>query len=183
MTQSTTAFDMDKLYDILATCTVQLRKGDEIVKESTPGLDVTHVYAMPHESEARPHIEKVDLHFITIGVDKALAESRKAELIDILNAYPEPDRIAAGPSYIEVGGVIGDQGAAFQLFALGTVLGLWGVITPKMLGATGDQADQLAGSGYIMISGYRRKDAGGNQGAMEPAQATSASEAPEKTDG
>jgi len=79
----------------------------------------------------------------------------RGEIITILKDYPQLERLAGGPSYIEVGGVIGDQGAAFQLFALGEVLGLWKVVTPKILGMDDATARQLAGSGMIMISGFK----------------------------
>lgn len=125
--------DTKRLYEILGETTIQLRKGD--VVHGTP--------------------EMVDLEFLVIGVDRAAAERLRAELISILNTYPRPDRLASGPSYIEVGGEIGDQGAAFQLFALGKVLGLWGVITPATFGMKGEEAKRAAGAGYIMISGYK----------------------------
>jgi hypothetical protein len=157
--------DLSKLYEILSETTIQLRKGEEI--EGSPELveqikrgdhptagGVAEIYMMPHASEAKPELKKIDLEFLVIGVDKHAAERRKAELINILNSYPEPDRLAGGPSYIEVGGVIGDQGAAFQLFALGQVLGIWNVITPASMGITGAEARRLAGSGFVMISGY-----------------------------
>lgn len=161
--------DLDKLYSILGKTTVQLRKGDVI--HGTPQLvDAVQNYKdgdhlpggvvtfdmMPHESEARQDVEKIDMELLTIGVNKEAAEQSRAEFIALLNDYPQPDRLASGPSYIEVGAEIGDQGAAFQMFALGQVLGLWKVVTPKMLGATGEMAKQMAGSGYIMITGYQR---------------------------
>lgn len=147
--------DTKRFYEILGETTIQLRKGDAVEKREQPGLQVTEIYMMPHESEAVPELEKVDLEFLIIGVDKTKAEERRAELISILDTYPNPERLAGGPSYIEVGGEIGDQGAAFQLFALGKVLGLWDVITPKSLGVEGDAARKMAGSGFIMITGYR----------------------------
>lgn len=163
--------NLDKLYQILRETTVQLRKGEEIegdpelvdavksFKESDdvskfPGGSV-HIYAMPHESQANNGIEKVDCHFIVVGVNKVLAEAHKDELIAILKTYPQPERLAGGPSYIEVGSEIGDQGAAFQLFALGKVLGFWDIITPAKLGITGPEADQMAGMGFVMIDGFR----------------------------
>lgn len=145
--------DTTKLYEILSETAVQLRKGDIVETEEKGGLEVKHVYAMPHEDEA-DRLEKVDMHFIV--VDKEKAEARRAELLDILRDYPEPDRLAAGPSYLEIGGVIGDQGAAFMLFALGKVLGLWDVISPASLGIDGALAQQMAGTGYIMITGYQQ---------------------------
>ena len=160
--------NLDRLHQILRETTVQLRKGEEIegnpklvkaIKNFKKGDDVgklpggsVHIYAMPHESQAKSGIEKVDCHFVVIGVDKFKAKKHKIELVRILKTYP---RLADGPSYIEVGGEIGDQGAAFQLFALGKVLGLWDIITPEKLGITGSQADQMAGNGFVMISGFQ----------------------------
>ena len=162
--------DLDRLYEILQATTLQLRKGKEIegdpkfvdaIKNFKEGDDIdklpgssADIYLMPHESQAKNDVEKVDLHFLVIGVDKKMAETIKDELIAILKTYPQPERLAGGPSYIEVGAEIGDQGAAFQLFALGKVLGLWNIITPESLGITGPEADEFAGRGFIMMSGF-----------------------------
>lgn len=166
-TQMEKTMDIAKLYEILGETTVQLRKGDVIHgspalveaigrgDEDLPGGVVT-IDAMPHADEASSGLEKVDLCFLWIGVDKAKAEARRADLIAILNDWPNAAELAGGPSYIAVGATIGDQGAAFQLFALGKALGLWSIITPASFGMTGDEAKQAAGMGYIMISGYRR---------------------------
>jgi hypothetical protein len=162
--------DIERLYEILAKTTVQLRKGEEL--EGTPELveavkamgpddklddlpgGILEVYAMPHESEAPDNLVKVDCHFITIGVDRKKAEQHRDELVRILADYPNPEELAGGPSYIAVGGAIGDQGAAFQLFALGEALGLWKVITPKRLGIEGPEAQAMAGMGFVMMSGF-----------------------------
>lgn len=145
--------NLDRLYEILGKTTQQYRKGE--VREDRVG--VTEIYAMPHAEEAPPELEVVDVEFIKIGVDKKAAEQHKDELVEILKDYPRPDRLAQGPSYIEVGGEIGDQGAAFQLFALGKVMGLWDLITPASMGFDGSEARQLAGAGYVMIAGYPKR--------------------------
>lgn len=163
--------NLNRLYQILRETTAQLRKGEEIegdpqlvdaVKNFKEGDNIdklpggsVHIYAMPHESQAKNGIEKVDIHFIVVGVDKSKSEQYKDEIIAILKTYPRPERLAGGPSYIEVGGEIGDQGAALRLFALGKVLGLWDIITPEKLGFTGAKASQMAGSGFVMMSGFK----------------------------
>lgn len=161
--------NLDRLYQILAETTVQLRKGEvfegtpELVEQAKHGEElngggVLEVYAMPHESEAQPGVEKVDMEFLTIGVDRAKAEEHRAELVAILNDWPTDAvaPLADGPSYIALGADIGDQGAAFQLMALGKVLKLWNVITPASFGFSGTEARQLAGSGMVLMSGYQR---------------------------
>lgn len=62
------------------------------------------------------------------------------------------ERLLEGPSYIELGGWIGDQGVALGLMGLGAILGLWDIITPMTLGIEGKQADDMMGTGFIMIA-------------------------------
>ena len=146
--------DLDGLYAILKETTEVFRKGEAVVEEDKPGLRVTHVYGYRHADEA-VGLEMVDCHFILVGVDKVQAETHATSLLRILDDYPRPERLAGGPSYIEVGAEIGDQEAAFRLFALGKVLGLWGLITPELLRFTGPEADDMAGRGFVMITGYQ----------------------------
>lgn len=55
-------------------------------------------------------------------------------------------------SYIEVGGWIGDQGLALMLIGIGTVLGLWPLMTPKMLpGIPDDLVMPMAEQGLVSI--------------------------------
>ena len=148
--------NLERLYQILKATTVMLRKGPEVEEREVGNVHVTEIFAMPHKSEYQDSdMIMVDCHFIVVAVDKAKAEKYREELIAILKEYPAPDRLAGGPSYIEVGAEIGDQGAAFRLFALGEALGLWSVFTPKTLGFTGPLANEMAGSGMVMISGFK----------------------------
>lgn len=70
----------------------------------------------------------------------------------------DAERIGQGPSYIEVGGWIGDQGTALCFFALGEKYDLWRVITPARVGFTraDPEYDQLIGSGMVLLSGYKK---------------------------
>lgn len=137
-----------RLYEILAEVSGQFRKGAEITEHESSGLRVVEVYAMPHESETQD-LERVDCHFVIVGVNKEAAEARRHELLGLLQEYEPRSHWTGGPSYIHVGGVIGDQGAALQLFGVGHVLGWWKVLLPKDLGIGGSDADKYAGHGMI----------------------------------
>lgn len=149
--------NLSRLHQILGETTIQLRKGAEVEHRQVGNVAVTEIYAMPSADSLKesPEIEKIDLVLLVVGVDKKKAAEHKDELIAIMKEYPEPDRLKGGPSFIEVGGVIGSQGAAFQLFALGQVLGIWNIITPRTLKLEGDVVRELAGKGLIMIDGFR----------------------------
>lgn len=147
----------NRLCELLNECSGQFRKGPTKEQRETSGLQVTEYYFMPHDSEARDDLEMVDVEFVQIGVDKPKAEEHRAEIIALLNDWPDPTRLAGGPSYIEVGGVVGDQGMALQLFGVGQALGLWKVITPTSMGFSGEEARQMAGSGFVMMTGYHRQ--------------------------
>lgn len=151
----------DRLHRILAETCVMLRKG-EVVQTSSPvpGLEVVTVDAMPHESDPEyAGLALVDLVLVTIGVNKARAEARRADLIDLLRTYPDPTELAGGPSYLSLGATVGDQGAALQLIALGKVLGIWHAVTPMTLKLADphrpEVARDLAGGGAIWCSGFR----------------------------
>lgn len=152
--------NLNVLYDILKDTTYQYRKGAEIdgtpelveaVKSMKPGDPMPDVggvvefYDMPPFQAAPKSQEMVDMVFIVVGVDTERAQARKDELKAALKDFPLKD----GPSYITVGGLIGDQGAALCLFALGYVLGLWNIGRPRDCGFTGDEERKVAGSGYL----------------------------------
>lgn len=149
--------NLQRLHEILAESTQLLRQGPEVdYQEIVPGVSVLTVDAMPPVSSVPPDmgIEVVDCSLVSVGVHKGKAEEHREELIEILREYPDPATLKGDPSYITVGGAIGDQGAAFMLFALGKVVGLWDVITPEKLGITGPKAKEFAGVGYVMITGF-----------------------------
>ena len=159
--------DINRLCALLDATTVILKKGpvrglEDLVgvvrddrDRATENGGALVIESMVNEDEGLPPFTvKVDLHLATIAVLPD-AESYRRELMIILSQYPRPDRLAGGPSYIEVGAELGDQGYALRLFALGHVLKLWKVIVPRSFGFEGKEADELAGLGYVMISGLR----------------------------
>lgn len=63
-------------------------------------------------------------------------------------------------SYIELGGWLGDQGAALDLIGLGTQLKLWTLLSPRTVfkdAMTDELEQQMAGSGYISLQAERPK--------------------------
>lgn len=160
----------ERLNQILNETTVQLRKGDVVSEKDVGPLRVVTIDAMPHVDEAAPSLVKVDMEMLVIGVDREVAERHRAELISLLDDYPDPKSLREGPSYLGVGAVLGDQGAAFQLFALGEVLGLWKIFSPGRLGLKGERANMLAGMGLILISGYKHEEKTTETGPSDPAR-------------
>lgn len=123
-------------------------------------------YVVEHTEAFDPsyddHRDLIDVHFFKVFVDDqfdpehfkvcmaySLMGEGKGEFGDI-----NEERAKGGPSYIEWGGWIGDQGLAMRMMACGQKAGLWKVITPATLHVTGKDADDMAGKGFVMTSGY-----------------------------
>lgn len=78
---------------------------------------------------------------------RALIESAKSGEFCDLDPWDGKEH-----GYMEVGGWIGDQGLALQFIGLGSILGLWKLMTPKMLpGLPDDLVMQMAGMGMVTI--------------------------------
>lgn len=57
-------------------------------------------------------------------------------------------------SYLEVGGFVGDQGLAMMLMGLGSILGLWKLLTPRTVFGNllpDATVQQMAGAGYVSV--------------------------------
>ncbi len=72
----------------------------------------------------------------------------------LLAEYPGTDRLKDGPSYIEIGGVLGDQGLAIRLIGLGVLVKIWTSISPASLGIEGEAARNLLGRGCLFPVGW-----------------------------
>ena len=105
--------------------------------------------------------ESVDCFLLDVPVAADKAQERRTEIIEVLDRWPTEtgdgpvSPLSAGPGYIHVGAVLGSQQLALIMFAVGKVLGLWGLITPQSLGFEGEAAAEMAGLGLVMIDGYR----------------------------
>jgi hypothetical protein len=131
-----------RLWEIIAACTLQTY---------FPNVEVD-------DPVGRMETAVVGVHFFYVIVLMEKARSLREELVQLLLDYPQPDRLRGGPSYIELGGVVGDQGVALRLCALGEVLGFWKVMTPESMGFSGEEAQSLAGKGMVMITGFRPEE-------------------------
>lgn len=142
-----------RVASLIGQCTTTYRMGEEVVQRG----HVTEVFGYPCVEQASEHEEIFDLHFIAVGVDKNKALELEGEFKRVMDSYPDPDRLRQGPNYIEIGATVGDQENGMRLFALGECLGYWKIITPKDMRLEGEEADELAGRGFVMISGYQGK--------------------------
>lgn len=98
-----------------------------------------------------PH--SVNVHFFWVAAKDSPTRER---LLELLRAhYPSFGRLEKGPSYIEIGAELGDQGLALLLIGLGGLVGLWQVITPEALGFDEEMAKEAAGRGFVMAGGIR----------------------------
>lgn len=77
----------------------------------------------------------------------AALEQRSGDFIEL-----DRERLLGGPSYIELGQWLGDQGIAIGFIGLGALLGFWDVASPQALGITGEQAAQMLGMGFLFPS-------------------------------
>ena len=136
----------NNLYEILQETTQAYRKG-EPVEHKKAGTQ-------------KNNFEKIDMIFVDIVVDKKRAESYRAAITRLLDNYPQPERLAGGPSYIELAPNLEmEQEAALRLMALGKTLELWEIVSGKTLGFDYANSRELAEHGILMISGYRGKQA------------------------
>lgn len=139
--------------DLTMRLTTVYRKGEPVTTHQAGPVEVVEIWGYPHVEEAR-EVEKIDMHFVTVGIRQPETswDDVRVQFAAEVAEYPEPDRLAGGPSYIELGGVFGDQELALRWMALGKSLGFWGIITPGSFGITGPDADSLAGGGMVMIA-------------------------------
>jgi len=143
--------------EIINATTQVYRKGAVVNKRRTAGVSVTEIFDYPATQDAPqgPQYEMVDMVFIDVLVDLEKASKLRGQLEATLAKYPEPDRLAGGPSYIELAPNLGvEQEGALRLMALGSALKMWDIISGKTLGMNDAETRELAGQGMLMISGY-----------------------------
>lgn len=109
--------------------------------------------------EKQPEGHTADVYFFDVAAKEEANEETLRDLIGSHRGEFAEVNLFDGKehSYIEVGGWIGDQGAALMLMGLGAVLGLWKLLTPNMLPMLPkDLMDQMAGRGMVSIQAARK---------------------------
>jgi hypothetical protein len=103
--------------------------------------------------DSQPEGHTADLVFFQVANDGGIADDLKSLVLAAQEGEFCNVDVFDGQEhgYMELGGWIGDQGLAMMLMGLGAVLGLWTLLTPKMLGLPQDMALQMAGMGMLSI--------------------------------
>jgi hypothetical protein len=158
---TTTKKPLEVLTDYVQRSTEVFRKGDIVTEIRPEGshVDVVIIDGFPKRPLDR---RVIDCHFVYIGLTEALAELSHEEFYDLVLSAKngifttiDAGGWKRGPSYIEIGGWLGDQTLAFKFMACVEAHEMGEIVTPARLGITGPLADDLAGKGYVMITGLR----------------------------
>ena len=151
--------DKNKVEEIVQACTRMFAKpgkeGEVLQHDDVLDVEVQVLAPVLTQADQEQHEHLVDCHFVVIAVDIPKAEAHRDAFVDELKAYPEPERLAEGCSYLQLGAVVGSHDVALRVLAVGKALGLWEVVTPAKMGFEGRQADQLAERGMIFNDQFR----------------------------
>jgi hypothetical protein len=145
------------LNEVITEQTLPFRKGEEVKVEVKDGITVVTIDGFP---ESPSHGALVDVFFIQVGFSEAAAD--KAAFVKAAQDALQPgagefsdmdaETLAQGPSYIALGGWLGDQTQALLFMALCAFHLGASIITPATLGITDEEpANELAGRGMVMV--------------------------------
>lgn len=126
---------------------MSLDRAKQLIEENTTVLQ---------EGESAPEGTKVlDFCFTRIAVREEGARAARDEILGYLKTeYAAPDRLARGPSYLEVAGYIGGTDTALRLFALGEVAGIWEIRTPAHMKIPEADRAEVAKQGLVILYGF-----------------------------
>lgn len=113
-------------------------------------------YITEHTTMVGDENGTADVFFFCVKKDdKADAEELKKLISEQKGEYCEIDLLDKKEhGYIEIGAWIGSQELALRLMGLGSLLGLWNLMTPmSILGFKKDEdiCKDMAGAGYVII--------------------------------
>lgn len=153
---------IEALAAVVREQTAVYRKGEVVTESDVPAdlhlgsrMHVVSIDAFPSTPERG---RLIDMHFVNVGFTEAAADRdgfldalRKAladhgEFSDL-----DAATLAGGPSYIQLGGWLGDQTLALQFMALCEFHEIGKVLTPATLRLDGPMADKAAGLGWVFV--------------------------------
>jgi hypothetical protein len=100
----------------------------------------------------------INMSFFKVSINEKMAEENRQELENFWKNHLKPKLSEQGCnlekeiSYINLGAVMGDQGVALMLMALGEYYEWWTILTPEKMGFEGETARELAGHGLITLT-------------------------------
>ena len=113
--------------------------------------------APEHPKQKQPQGHTANMVFFNVAVKEGTkAEELKSLILESVEGSFTNINLFDGKehNYMEIGGWIGDQGLALMLMGMGTVLGLWSLLSPiTMLGLKLDDplTQQMAGMGMLSV--------------------------------
>lgn len=108
----------------------------------------------PAPKDDQPNGHTVNMYFFEVAAKHgADANALRTLIAEHTGIHRECNPLDGSEhSYIDIGGWIGDQGLALTMMGLGAVLGLWKILTPKMLPGLDDNLmAMMAGQGMVSI--------------------------------
>lgn len=149
--------------DLLEATTFVYRKTPAVVEKTAGAVRVTEVWVdtpeISGDNAPSPDThDLVDVHFFVVAINRQAAKDARDDFVALMDELGLPEGSAGAITYIALGGLVGDQGAAMQLMALGQVLGAWEVLTPERIlpGIDPERASEIAGNGGVLTTGYNR---------------------------
>lgn len=113
--------------------------------------------------QALPGSEVFNFFVMSLALKTEKVHEHAAEMAELMKDWPSESWGQPVPSlgeeinYLTAGGVLGDQGRAFMLFAFGKALKWWDIMDPHtMIGLDYDNplGQQMAGMGFVSIVGF-----------------------------
>lgn len=126
----------------------------EVTESTLANVRLTEVFGYP---EAPTEEGRADVHFVLVAPTEGFPE--QDELVRVVReaigegefTSVSAEELSGGPSYITLGGWLGSQDLALMLIGAMELAGLANAVTPKVLGLTGETAQQMAGNGFVML--------------------------------
>lgn len=119
--------DTELLLDVVRDTTAEFRKGAAVTTDNrVEGLEAVHVYAMPHADHVPPELERVDVHFEIVGVDKQRAGHRRRDPVPAVHRRArDTGSVTVNGDSFAYGALAGAASAYVAVFLLWLLAKVW----------------------------------------------------------